>query len=387
MSKQQKNIKKFIFDRLVDRENLCALDKQRNQINKLVKQRQNIVLYAKRNYGKTSLVKNVIMDDFRHKYKKPFIYFVDLMGVKDIESIKFRLKSALENSIKEAFPIKNFANIVGDFLSNLKLSVAFESAAATPVISLESLGDDDNTSTIEEIFRSLNNISEKFPTLIVLDEFQDIALIEEAESLFRNAFQQMKSVPIIVLGSKKHILRDIFAMPNSPLANFGHDVVIEEIEYQKYHQYILERFAKKKLKISSSNSRFLQDLMQRQPEAINLLCYEIYQSNHATIIDKTIILRALDQLMDQRNKRFEVLLYSFSKAEEKILTAIAKNEWITKPQSKDFSSQVDLTPRAIKMNIDKLIDKAVIEIEDGPIFDARYSLSDPLLRLYLQRFR
>jgi len=58
MAKQQKNIKRFIFDRLVDRENICGLEKQRSQINKLVKQRQNIVLYAKRNYGKTSLVKN-----------------------------------------------------------------------------------------------------------------------------------------------------------------------------------------------------------------------------------------------------------------------------------------------------------------------------------------
>jgi len=387
MAKQQKNIKRFIFDRLVDRENICGLEKQRSQINKLVKQRQNIVLYAKRNYGKTSLVKNVIMDDFRQKYKKPFIFFVDLMGVKDIDSIKFRLKSGLENSIKEAFPIKNFANMIGDFLSNLKLSVSFESSEFSPTISLESLEYVDSEATIEEIFVSLDNISAKFPTLIVLDEFQDISLIDEAESLFRNAFQQMESVPIIILGSKKHMLRDIFAMPSSPLANFGHDVGIEEIEYSKYHKYIAERFTQKKLKITESNAQFLQNIMQRQPEAINLLCFEIYQGNQGKTIDKQIILRALDQLLDQRNKRFEVMLYSFSKAEEKILIAIAKNDWITKPQSKDFSAQVDLTPRAIKMNIDKLIDKAMLEIEDGSIADARYSLSDPLLKLYLQRFR
>lgn len=387
MAKQTEITKKFIFDRLVDRQNICGLEKQRIQINKLIKQRQNIVLYAKRNYGKTSLVKNVIMDDFKQKYKKPFVFFVDLMGVKDIESIKFRLKAALENAIKESFPIKSFASSVGDFLSNLKLSIAFESSELAPTITLESAGDNDNETTIEEIFASINNISEKFPTLIVLDEFQDIALIDEAESLFRNSFQQMRSVPIIVLGSKKHMLRDIFAIPNSPLANFGHDVVIEEIDYHKYHQYILERFEQKKLKISESNAQFLQNLVQRQPEAVNLLCYEIYQSNQSTNIDKPTILRALDQLMDQRNKRFEVLLYSFSKAEEKILIAIAKNDYVTKPQSKDFSAQVDLTPRAIKMNFDKLIDKGMIEIDDGPLFDAKYCLTDPLLKLYLQRFR
>lgn len=387
MPKQTTNIKKFIFDRLVDRQNICGLQKQRIDINKLIKQRQNIVIYAKRNYGKTSLVKNIIIDDFKQKYKKPFIFFVDLMGVKDMDSIESRLKSALENAIKEAFPIKSFANSVGDFLTNLKASISFDPATSMPVISVESLGQLDNESTIEEIFLSLNNISEKFPSLIVLDEFQDIANVDEAESIFRNSFQQMQSVPIIVLGSKQHMLRDIFAMPNSPLANFGHDITINEIDYHKYHQYIEERFSQKKLKISPSNAEFLQNIMQRQPEAINLLCYEIYQSNSSINVDKKIIIRALDQILDQRNKRFEVMLYAFSKAEEKIIIAIAKNDWVSKPQSKEFSAQVDLTPRAIKMNIDKLIDKGILEIEDGPLFDAKYSISDPLLKLYLQRFR
>lgn len=387
MPKQTANIKKFIFDRLVDRQNICGLQKQRININKLIKQRQNIVIYAKRNYGKTSLVKNIIIDDFKQKYKKPFIFFVDLMGVKDMDSIESRLKSALENAIKEAFPIKSFANSVGDFLTNLKASISFDPATSMPVISVESLGQLDNESTIEEIFLSLNNISEKFPSLIVLDEFQDIANVDEAESIFRNSFQQMQSVPIIVLGSKQHMLRDIFAMPNSPLANFGHDITINEIDYHKYHQYIEERFSQKKLKISPSNAEFLQNIMQRQPEAINLLCYEIYQSHSSINVDKKIIIRALDQILDQRNKRFEVMLYAFSKAEEKIIIAIAKNDWVSKPQSKEFSAQVDLTPRAIKMNIDKLIDKGILEIEDGPLFDAKYSISDPLLKLYLQRFR
>jgi AAA+ ATPase superfamily predicted ATPase len=61
----------FTFDRLIDRENICDLEAQRKLLEKLINQKQNIVLYAQRNYGKTSLIKNVIIDDFRKTHSAP----------------------------------------------------------------------------------------------------------------------------------------------------------------------------------------------------------------------------------------------------------------------------------------------------------------------------
>ena len=69
-------MKEFIFDRLVDRENICGLELEKKQIKTLIDGRQNIVLYAQRNYGKTSLIKNVIMEDFRKEHKKSFVYSI-----------------------------------------------------------------------------------------------------------------------------------------------------------------------------------------------------------------------------------------------------------------------------------------------------------------------
>lgn len=376
-------MKEFIFDRLVDRENICDLEAEKNQLKNLIKQKQNIVLYAQRNYGKTSLVKNVVMDDFRKENKKSFIFFVDLMGVKDLDSIVLRLKHGLENSIKESFPIKNLINSISGFFTNLKTTVSIDAGTGIPNVSIESANHKSKKNiSIEDVFLNIEEIGKKVPTLIVLDEFQDIALVEEAEGLFRNAFQQLKSVPIIVLGSKKHLLKNIFAIPAAPLANFGKDIVIEPIDYRKYHDYIKERFAQKKLKIDEEDSKYLQDLMQRQPEAINLLCYEIYQANKGKKIDKQLIAVAVQEVLNQRNKRFETMLSSFSNAEEKVLVNIAKEQIILQPQGKDFIAKVGLTARAVKINIDKLMNRGIIDFEESG-----YYLCDPLLALYLRNFR
>ena len=372
----------FTFDRLIDRENICDLEAQRKLLEKLINQKQNIVLYAQRNYGKTSLIKNVIIDDFRKTHKKSFVFFVDLMGVKDLDSITVRLKHALEHSIKESFPIKSLAASIKEFFTNLKTTISFDAATGIPSIAIEPASLHRKKITIEDIFQSIGKIGKKIPTLIVLDEFQDVSLVSEAEGLFRNAFQQIKSTPIIILGSKKHLLKNIFALPKSPLANFGKDVTIEEIDYEKYHDYINERFRLKKLKINKDDSKYLQDLMQRQPEAMNLLCHEIYQDHARKKIDQEIILKTVQQILDQRGKRFEIMLSHFSASEEKVIIGIAKAQSIFKPQSKDFTSTVGLTARTVKINIDKLMDQGMID-EDG----GEYYVCDPLLSLYLQKFR
>jgi hypothetical protein len=161
----------------------------------------------------------------------------NLMGVRDLDSITYRLKHGMEQSIKESFPIKSRIDSIKGFFTSLNPVISYDAGTGTPTVRLEPGNSVQKKITIENIFQNLGNISKKMPTLIVLDEFQDVALVGEAESLFRNAFQQLKSLPIIILGSKKHLLRNIFSMPKSPLANFGKDVVIESIDYDKYGNY------------------------------------------------------------------------------------------------------------------------------------------------------
>ncbi len=103
-------MKHFIFDRLVDRENLCNLIKERDQLLHYIEKKDNVVVYAPRNFGKTSLLKNVVIEDFRKLHKKSFVFFADLLGVKNLNSIIGRLMNSFERSFDESFPVKNIFN-------------------------------------------------------------------------------------------------------------------------------------------------------------------------------------------------------------------------------------------------------------------------------------
>jgi len=374
-------MKQFIFDRLIDRENICGLKNEIQKLKKLINQKQNILLYAPRNFGKTSLVKNIIIPDFKKAHKENFVFFADLMGVKDLDSINIRLNHALTTSLKESFPIKNAISSLTKYLINIKPTIDIDSSSGQATISISSSKGNDQIIDIEDIFQTINKISKDIPSLIVIDEFQDISLIDEAEALFRNAFQQINELPIIVLGSKKHLLKNIFGLPSSPLANWGKDVNIEPIDYEEYHQYINERFKQKKLEISFEDSKYIQDEMQRVPEAVNMLCYEIYMNCEHQKIDVKIIQEMMQQLIDSRTKRFETILSSLSIAEEKVAIKIAEENGDFKPQSKEFCKKVNLTPRSVKVNIDKLMNQGLIDFEEN------YYICDPLFRFYLRGYR
>jgi hypothetical protein len=206
--------------------------------------------------------------------------------------------------------------------------------------------------------------------------------VEESEARLRNIFQNI-NIPVVVLGSKKHILADIFVKPHAPLANFGNDVVIKPIKYEEYHIYMNKRFIQNGNKVKLKNSKLIQDLMQRVPEAINMLCYEINLKNKNQQISEEIIHDSLIRLLEMRQSRFESLLNNFSKAEENVITAIAKNDgFIESPNSKAFVSKVNLTPRSISFNIAKLLEAGHLEKDKD-----QYRVTDPLLIEYLKRFR
>jgi AAA+ ATPase superfamily predicted ATPase len=373
-------MKQFVFDRLIDRRNICGLKQEAKQLQSLIEDKQNIVLYAPRNFGKTSLVKNIAIPDFKARHKKSLVYFVDLMGVRDLEAITIRLTNALEISLKESFPIRNFLSSIAKYFTNLKAELNIDVIKAKPTIKI-SAAQNNSKIGINDIFQTINKINQHIPSLIVIDEFQDVALIKEAESLFRGAFQQTANLPIIILGSKKHLLKNIFALPESPLASWGRDLTINPIDYKQYHQYILERFKQKKLKINFEDCKYLQEVMQRVPEAVNMLAYEIYHNFEKRDIDRKIIDQMIEQILNFRSKRFEVILAGFSVAEEKIAVQIAKDGKVLQPQSKEFSAKVDLTPKSVKANIDKLMNQGIIDFDNG------YYLCDPLFKCYLREFR
>lgn len=374
-------MKQFVFDRLVDRENICNLDKEQESLKRLVQRGAKVVVYAPRNYGKTSLVKNVVIEDFRRKHKRCFVFFADLLSVHSLESLTVRLRTAFEHSFAESFPVKNLLENARHFLSTLRPELSIDPLTGAPGLSL-GIDEDPRGETIHSIFRHMGKIVEEIPSLIVLDEFQDVAGIDEAPAIFRSCFELIATPPIIVLGSKRHLLSSLFANPEAPLNGWGTDLEVSPIPYGEFHTYIQERFQLRGLTISPEHARYLQDLLQRVPEAVNRLCQQIVDLHTDQAIGRDAIAASLMELLKNRESRFETFLGQFSATEGRVLESLAKEQVVSHPQSKRFLAKVSLSARAVGQIINRLMDSGIVEqVVPG------YRVSDPLLATYLRYYR
>lgn len=374
-------MKTFIFDTLVDAENICNLENERKIILKAIAGKKKLVIYGPRNFGKTSLVKNVVIPSFRNLTKKNFVFFADLMSVKDWNAIEQRIERSFSISFAEAFPAKQLVETAKRFLANLKPQFTLDSQTGSPSLSLTS--DSHRRSPhLDDIFRAIASIAKEIPTLIIADEFQDIAFVDEAEAKFRAAFQELGGVPILLMGSKRHILANIFAKPEAPLASFGQDLEFHPIHYEEYYHYIVERFAPMRLKIDIATATILQDALNRIPESINMVCAHFIEHLKDSTITPQLIFDVIARVVESRQSRFEQFLSSFNSKEEDILKSVAKNGPIKRYNGTEFLKTVSVSSRMVGIIFNKLWNASIFEKNhDG------YRIADPLLREYLKTFR
>ncbi len=238
---------------------------------------------------------------------------------------------------------------------------------------------------VEELISELGHLSKKAPVLLVFDEFQDVAGVTKAEAVFRSALQSIPhNVPVVIMGSKKHLLANIFSKPKAPLHNWGEDLEIGPLPYNEYCAYMNERFERFGLTISPSVSQILQEALHRNPEAINMVCRGIIESYRGKRknIDESLIEPSLLRVVEKRGRRYEELFSQFSPSEQKILISLSKRPGVQQPQGKDFVASLGISAAAVR--------KAIHYLEDEAIIDKTakgYRVSDPLLAHYLKHFR
>lgn len=374
-------MKQFVFDRLVDADNICNLRREQRALRAAVEHGRRVVVYGPRNYGKTSVVRNVTIEEFRRARKRHFVLFADLMGVRSMQSLTRRLATGLQRSFAASFPAKGFMENVGRFLAALRPEISLDPQTGNPSLSLHSRGRETGPG-LEALWEHVARIAEEVDSLIVLDEFQDVALVPEAPAQLRACLEALGAVPVLLLGSKRNMLTDLFAAPGAPLSEWGSELEFKSIPYGEYHAYLEERFSPRRLTISPEVAARLQDDVQRVPEAINRLGAQLLESHEAAEIDYPKVRAALVALLENREGRYASYLTAFSGTDESVLTEIARRGGVEHPQSKSFLAGVRLSSRTVALSVKRLCDRGVIErLPD------HYRVADPLLGAYLRRFR
>lgn len=327
-------------------------------------------------------MQSIVIPGFRSKNKKSFVLNLDLMELKSEEDFSKRVKKAFERAFSESFPAKNLWNKATEFIGNLRPTIEIDPITTQTSISISS-SSGNKVIDWQDIFDTiLESIVPQMKTLIVMDEFQDIAFVEGLQGSMRTILQKFKNTPVILLGSKRHLLTQIFSQPSAPLANFGEDLEFQAIPYEEFHEYIQERFKERGIRLSFELSKELQDKLLRVPEAINIVCDTLLQRFQNVTLTREMILLSLISVIDSRKSRFESYLSFFSENEQEILIAIQKSGVVKQSNGKEFLKQVSLTGKSVRVIVKYLHDHSIVKLDDRG-----YSIADPLFGVFLARYR
>jgi hypothetical protein len=204
---------------------------------------QNVLVYAPRRYGKSSLVLRAAQEAMK---KKALVGYCDLMKT----PTKERFAAALAKTI-----YADIASLVDQAFE--RAAELFRGLRIIPIMDVDPTDGslrfsfqagrrkEDIDDTIERLLELLGELAaeRRRRVVIVFDEFQEIlALDKRFPNLLRAVFQAQPEVSHVYLGSKRHILERIFNDKNEPFWRSAKQLEIGMIAPAKFESFIRQRF-------------------------------------------------------------------------------------------------------------------------------------------------
>jgi hypothetical protein len=235
---------------------------------------QNVLVYAPRRYGKSSLLIRVTQRLLRQKV---LVGYCDLMRT----PTKERFAAALARTIYE-----DMASPVGQAIE--RAASLFRGLRVVPTMEVDPTDGSlrftfhpgrrrtDIDETIERLLELPAEIAveRKRRAALVFDEFQEVLTIDKRfPNLMRAVFQAQPEVSHVYLGSKRHLLERIFNDRNEPFWRSAKQLEIGPIAPEKFASYIDGRFAESGRGIAADAAERLVAITHGHPYATQELAY------------------------------------------------------------------------------------------------------------------
>ena len=383
----------FTYDRLLDEQEVCNFKDEIGRLSAHVRAGRAVRLYGKRNFGKTSIVKNVVARRWEKEApERRVVFFVDLYAARTLDDISIEFTKAFN------IALSGKRRTWEKGLEWLKVLRQVR-PTWTPAIDGKNFGEfslkTEAGASLVNFQNVIANIGElakasSFEFLIVLDEFQEICQIPQAAPKLRSSLESLgQGVPIVILGSAQHLLAKIFQTPRAPFYNWGTSVEFSYIPYSEYHQYITDRWRLAGKNATEEVTQALQDLVDRIPENVNRFADYIATQPGTVEVSKASLESYLDGYLSQTMSIYSHRFAGFSSSQRRVLRVLASQHLAKGVLGSKFITAVgEVSKTGISRIIKQFLDDGVIYREFyGDDQVPAYCLADPLFRHYIVRYQ
>jgi uncharacterized protein len=238
---------------------------------------QDVVVFAPRRYGKSSLVWRVAQQLVTQRV---LVAQVDLMRAPTKDRLAEKLAAAIHDDLAtplmrardrlRVFADLRVAPIVTVDPQDASLSFSFDAYPARHGID----------ATLEDLLALPGRLAaeRKRRIVLVLDEFQEVMDIDPGLiKLMRSVFQEQGDVAHVYLGSKRHMIERIFNDENEPFWRAAKQMELGPIAPEPFEAFAIERFAATGKRLRPATARAALEITGGHPYATQELLYFLWE--------------------------------------------------------------------------------------------------------------
>jgi hypothetical protein len=345
----------FSYESFAQNQNFFGRNDEINNINSIIKTSNNILLFSKRRMGKSSLIKKI----FENK-KDAICIYIDIFDITSTEDFTTYLLKAIAKSQKG--DIKQIVTKLTKLFKRITFGIQVDPNNAE-ISYMPKLNDLNFKDSMEEIFNSLFLLAKEKKVILAIDEFQQIALFKDKriDATLRKYMQENHNISYIFLGSKRHILNELF-MYKSPLFEMATPIELGSINDIDIFNYV-----KKYLQITKDTIDYLIYLSEGETKLLQHICHILYRDyKDENIIVKEHIDKALLEILNAKSSTYCVLFDTLTLPQKKafkILTSQDGNYFTI-----EVLKKYNILKTSLESAFKQLFKKELIDKEDGKYF-------------------
>jgi len=342
---------------------------------------QDVVIFAPRRYGKSSLVWRLSQELIADRV---LVAHVNLMTTPTKEKLGEKLAKTIHEEIASVL-----------FRARERLRV-FAGLRITPTVTLNpedgsvsfsfeaGRSPEDVDATLERLLQLPGQLGaeRERPVALVLDEFQEIVGIDaNLPKLMRSVFQEQPEVAHVYLGSKRHMMERIFNDENEPFWRSAKRLELGVIAPPLFHGHIARRFRETRRTIDPAVIDRLLAVTRGHPYATQELCYFLWEeASEGAHVDADRLDEALAKVLRSENSHFSLIWEKAATAQRLVLQALALEPG--RPLSSDYRHRHKLpTTSTVQRALGALVDDELVSREAG----GGYRIAEPFLAEWIQR--
>ena len=290
---------------------------------KLVDGSSNVVLFAPRRYGKTSLVIKVLEELSVQEGIKGMCF--DVTRVTSLARFCETYVNAVYAMVGGR---REMMHLLTDCLASFhpELSVTVGGAVRIRLDLAAGLTETSIAEALdlpEKLSRELGNV----PFVIAFDEFQEVAELAKEfalEKIFRSCIQAHQNVRYVFLGSKTHLMKRIFADATRPFYNSAIPLPFGKPPVEESREFLVSRFRDAGIELEPAEQEVILSVTENIPYYLQELASAVFE---AVVPDKAVTAEhlklAIEDIIAKNAELYAERMAGLSESKRAILLALA----------------------------------------------------------------